>query len=328
MTLKRRTFIAGLGAAAAWPLAARGQSQPIPIVGFLSAFYGGGLPIGSPDVFRQVLSENGYVEGRTVRFEIRNAEGQFERFPALAAELVQRGVSIIVTASPPATRAAMAATSTIPIVFGMGEDPVKEGVVESLNRPGRNITGYTDFGNVLVPKRLELMREIAPKQAALGLLVNPTNPNAEPDTKEVQAAADRLGILLHVLNASTEAELETAFATAREQRLGALLVGVDFFFRNRRALIAALAVRHAVAAMYDGRYFAAAGGLMSYGTTEVERARQEAIYVVRILKGTKPIDLPVVQASKFELVINLNAAKALGLVIPPDVLSIADEVIE
>jgi putative tryptophan/tyrosine transport system substrate-binding protein len=326
--VKRRELITLLGGAAAWPLAARAQSQPIPIVGFLAAFYGRDLPFARPDVFRQVLSENGYVEGRTVRFDLRLAEGQFERFPALAAELVQRGVSIIVTGSPPAARAAMAATSTIPIVFGMGEDPVKEGVVESLNKPGRNITGYTDFSNVLVPKRLELLRDIAPKQAALGLLVNPTNPNAEPDTKEVRAAADRLGILLHVLNASTEAELETAFAAAREQRLGALLVNVDLLFRDRRALIAALAIRHAVPAMYEGRDFAAAGGLMSYGTSAVERAGQEAAYVVRILKGTKPIDLPVMQASKFELVINLNAAKGLGLVIPPDVLSIADEVIE
>jgi putative ABC transport system substrate-binding protein len=279
-------------------------------------------------VFRQTLGENGYVEGRSVLFEVRNTDGRFDRLPAAAAELVQRRVSVIVAGGPPSVRAAMAATSTIPIVFGIGEDPIKEGLVESLGRPGRNVTGYADFSNVLVPKRVELLREIAPKSSAIGFLVNPTNPNAEPDTKEAQIAAERFGLTLEVFKASTEGDLEATFIAAKEHHLGALLVGVDTLFRDRRALIVALAARHAVPAMYERRYFATAGGLMSYSTSDVEGARQSATYVARILKGAKPTDLPVVQASKFQFVINLNAAKALGLAIPPDVLSIADEVIE
>jgi len=325
--LARRKFLAALGAATAWPLAARPQPQ-VPTIGFLSFGFGRDISSQRPDVFRQALSENGYVEGRTVVFDVRNTDGRFDRLPVFAAELVQRKSSVIVASGPPSVRAAMAATSTIPIVFGIGEDPIKEGLVESLSRPGRNVTGYTDFSNVLVPKRIELLREIVSKQAVLDFLINPDNPNAEPDTMEAQMAAQRFGLVLEVLKASTEGDLDAAFTTTSQRRLGALLVGVDPFFRDRRALIVALAARHAVPAMYERRYFATAGGLMSYSTSDVESARQSATFVSRILKGAKPADLPVVQASKFQFVINLNAAKALGLAIPADVLSIADEVIE
>jgi putative ABC transport system substrate-binding protein len=213
-------------------------------------------------------------------------------------------------------------------VFGIGEDPVKERLVASLSRPGGNVTGHTNFSNQLVPKRLELLNQIAPQAAIFGLLVNPTNPNADPDTSEVQAAADALGLRLEVLSAHTEHELEAAFAAVTQKRLGALMVGVDPWFRGRPEQIAALASRHAVPAIYERASFAAAGGLISYGTSETERARQSALLIARILKGAKPADLPVMQATKFELVINLKAAKALGLKVSQDVLSIADEVIE
>jgi putative tryptophan/tyrosine transport system substrate-binding protein len=236
---------------------------------------------------------------------------------------------LICTTSPPAIRAAKAATSTIPIVFGMGEDPVKEGIVESLNRPGGNITGYTSFGNVLVPKRMELLHELAPRASVLGLLVNPNNPNADPDTKDAQAAAAALGRELRVLKARTERELAAAFDAAVDQRLGALLVGVDnLLFRDRRGLIVALASRHGVPAVYERRDFAVAGGLMSYGTDGADNARQYGLYIARILKGAKPGDLPVLQASKFELVINLSAAKGLKLDVPTSILLRANELIE
>jgi putative tryptophan/tyrosine transport system substrate-binding protein len=268
------------------------------------------------------------VEGRNVAFEYRSSEGHYDRLPALAAEFVRRQVAVIYAGGAPAARAAKAATTTIPIVFTMGEDPVKEGLVASLNRPGGNITGYSNFNNQLVSKRLELLREIAPKAEVLGLLVNPTNPNADPDTKDVQAAADALGLRLQVLKASTERELETAFASIVQQPLGGLLVGVDPWFRERPERITVPAARYSVPAIYERRSFPAAGGLMSYSSSVTEGARQAGIFIARILKGAKPADLPVQRATKFEFVINLKTAKALGLTIPETLLATADEVIQ
>src|SRR5262249_18058666 len=243
--MRRRDFMKIIGGAVtAWPLAV-GAQQALPVIGVLSATSVAALPGERPDEVVQTLKDTGFVEGQTVAFDILKADGQLDRLPALAAELVRRRVALILTSSPPAIRAAKAATATIPIVFGMGEDPVKEGIVESLNRPGGNITGYTSFGNVLVPKRLELLHELAPRASALGLLVNPNNPNADPDTKDAQAAAAALGRELRVLKARTEPELVAAFDAAVEQRLGGLLVGVDLLlFRDRRGLIVALASRH------------------------------------------------------------------------------------
>jgi putative ABC transport system substrate-binding protein len=323
--VQRRSFLTLLGgAAAAWPLAAGAQQRAMPVVGFLNL----GYPSSSrPAGLLEALSEHGYVEGRSVAFEYRWAEGQFDRLPALAADLVRRRVAVIVTVSPPGVVAAKAASATIPIVFSMGQDPVKEGLVASLNRPGGNTTGFTTFSNQLVPKRLELLRELVPKAAVLGLLVNPSNPNSDPDIRDVQAAADAFGLRLAVLTASTEGELEMAFAAAAQQQLGALLVGVDTLFRNRREHIVALAARHAVPAIYERRDFVDAGGLMSYGTID-DDGRQIGIYIARILKGAKPADLPVQQPTKFQFVLNLKTAKALRLEVPTSILLRTDEVIE
>jgi putative tryptophan/tyrosine transport system substrate-binding protein len=326
--MRRREFITLVGGAATWPLAARAQQPAMPVVGFLNHGLSGEsapLVVG----FRQGLSESGYVEGRSVAINYRWAEGQFDRLPALAKELVESGAAAMFAGSPPAVLAAKAASVTIPIVFSMGEDPVREGLVASLNRPGGNVTGFTHFANQLVGKRLGLLRDIAPKAAVLAFLVNPNNPNAEFDTKEVQAAADAIGLQLKVLTAGAERDLEIAFGAIAQQRIGALLVGVDgtFLFPHREQ-IAALALRHAVPTMYDRREFPAAGGLMSYGTDRVDAYRQGGIYVGRILKGARPADLPVQQATKFEFVINTKTAKALGLEIPSGVLAAADEVFE
>ena len=319
--IKRRQFIAGLGGAVAWPLPARAQQRPaMPVIGYLNT--------GLAAALLQSLNENGYVEGRNVAFEYRSSEDHYDRLPALAAEFVRRQVAVIYAGGAPAARAAKAATTTIPNVFAMGEDPVKEGLVASLNRPGGNITGYSNFNNQLVSKRLELLRAIAPKAEVLGLLVNPTNPNADPDTKDVQAAADALGLRLQVLKASTERELETAFASIVQQPLGGLLVGVDPWFRQRPERITVPAARYSVPAIYERRSFPAAGGLMSYSSSVSEGARQAGIFIARILKGAKPTDLPVQRATKFEFVINLGTAKALGLSIPEALLATADEVIQ
>jgi putative tryptophan/tyrosine transport system substrate-binding protein len=324
---KRREFIAGLGSAAAWPLAARAQQPGMPVVGFL----GQGTAAASQSrlvAVRQGLSEVGYVEGRNVAIESRFAEGQFDRLPALAADLVRHRVAVIVANGPPPARAARAQSDTIAIVFGMGEDPVKEGLVASLNRTGGNITGVSNFANRLLGKRMGLLWEIVPDATTLALLVNPNNPNAEPDIKDAQASADALGRQLEVLTAKTESDLDGAFAAIVQRQVGGLLVGIDTFFEVNREQLAALALRHGIPAVYPRRDYPDAGGLMSYEASTAEMYRQVGIYTGRILKGEKPADLPVQQATKFEFVINLKTAKAQGITIPPGMLALADEVIE
>jgi putative tryptophan/tyrosine transport system substrate-binding protein len=295
----------------------------------------GVLHLGYPDShaplvagFRQGLGETGFVEGRNVSIEYRWAEGQYERLPALAADLVWRQVAVIFTGGPSNARTLKALTTTIPIVFSMGEDPVKEGVVDSLNRPGGNATGHSFFANLLFGKRLGLLRESVPKTSVLGLLVNPDNPNAEPDAKDAKIAADALGRQLHVFTASTERDFEPAFDAMFRLRVGALCVNIDPLFTAWRDQIIAVAARRRLPAIYHLREFPAVGGLMSYGASQVDSWRLGGIYVGRILKGEKPADMPVQQATKFEFVLNLKTAKALGLDIPPGVLAIADEVIE
>jgi putative ABC transport system substrate-binding protein len=325
--MRRRDFIAGLGAVA-WPFAARAQQPAVPLIGYLSPCT---QEAGASFVaaFRRGLSQGGYVEGRNVAIEYRWAENRPERLPTLAADLVQRQVAAIFTTGKTGPPTAKAATATIPIVFQMGEDPVKEGIVTRLDRPGGNITGFSNFANELFSKRLGLLRDIAPEAETFAFLVNPNNANADPDTKDVQAAAAAAGRRLEVLTAGSEHELQTAFADMVHKQVGGLIVGVDPpLFGTRRALIAALAIRYAIPAIYNARSFAAAGGLMSYGTDEFAPYHQGGLYVARILKGEKPGDLPVQLPTRFELVINLNTAKALGLTIPDTLLATADELIQ
>ena len=325
--LKRRDLIAVIGGVAVWPLAARAQ-QAMPVIGFVDPGSTGALPGQRPDIFLRTLREEGFILGRSLAFDIRKADGRTDALPALMQELVQRHVALILASSPLAARTAKAATSTIPIVFGIGEDPIKEGIVMSFNQPVGNITGVTNFGNQLIPKQLELLRELVPGPRVFAMLVNPNNPNAEPDTNAALAVAGSSGIELRIFKAGNDAELPTAFDAVSAERPGALLVGVDNVFRQRRGLIVALASRHAVPAIYARRDFVEAGGLMSYGTDGIEDSRQLALCVARILKGTRPGDLPVMQANKLELVINLKTAKALSLEVSPMLLARADEVIE
>jgi len=326
----RRDFVALLGgAAAAWPLAARAQQAAMPVIGFLST--------ASPRLyehrlrpFREGLKEAGYVEGRNVEIDYRWAEAQDNRLPVLAAELVQRRVAVIVAAGgTPSAVAAKAATTTIPIVFGVAVDPVEVGLVASLNRPGGNVTGVTNLNVEVGPKRLELLHELLPSVTVIAVLVNPASPAiAELFLRSMQAAAHTLGLKLHVLHASTERDFDTAFATLVQLRAGALVISPEILYNARIEQLAALTVRHAVPAIYQYRQFVAAGGLLSYGSDEREYYRQVGSYVGRILKGEKPGDLPVQQATKVELIINLKTAKALGLDVPPTLLARADEVIE
>ena len=325
--MKRREFITLLGGAAAtWPLATRAQ-QTMPVIVYLSGRSAEDTTHLVAE-FRRGLVEDGYVEGQNVAIQYRWALGQVDRLPALAAELAGRSVAILVaTGGESAALAAKAATSTIPIVFSMG-DPVKAGLVASYNRPGGNATGINLLTQTLEPKRLGLLHELVPQAATIGFLLNPNFPSAEDQSKDMQEAARAIGLHIHVLRANTDREIEAAFETVAQDRIGALAVGASPFFDTRRNTLVALAARHAVPTMYHFREFAAAGGLMSYGIDPVDAYRQVGVYAGRILKGAKPADLPVLQPTKFEFVINLKTAKALSLEIPARLLSFVDEVIE
>jgi putative ABC transport system substrate-binding protein len=325
--VRRREFITLLGGAAAWPLAARAQQSGMPVIGFLH----GASPEGYAPMmtaFRQGLKETGYVEGQNLTIEYRWAEGHYDRLPALAAELVRRQVAGIVTGGTPPAFAAKAATSTIPIVINVGIDPVQVGLVASLNRPGGNVTGLALLTVELAAKRLELLHELLPTATVVAILVNPATPLTQPETRGVRDAARSLGLQLHVLNASTESEIDTAFRTLVELRAGALVVSVDPLLNNQRAQIVALAARHAVPAIYGVREFATGGGLMSYGNDLADAYRQSGIYAAKILKGAKPDNLPVQQVVRVEFVVNLRTARTLGLAFPITLLGRADEVIE
>jgi len=326
---RRRDLIAGLGATAAmWPLIARAQQKAMPVIGYLSSTRPGpAAPLAA--AFRQGLSETGFVEGQNLAIEYRFAEGHYDRLPALAAELVGRKVDLIATQGGiPPIQAAKSATSTIPIVFVIGADPVALGLVASFARPGGNLTGFSMLTAELNPKRLELLSELVPQARVIALLVNPNNPRAEPLIADMKEAARTKGVQIPILKAGTEGEIDAAFASLVELRAGALVVGNDPFFNSRREQLVALASRHAVPAIYEWREFAAAGGLISYGTSLTAVYRQSGIYAGKILKGAKPADLPVQQPTKFELVINLKTAKALGLTVPQRLFALADEVIE
>jgi putative ABC transport system substrate-binding protein len=325
--MKRRQFITLLGGVAAWPLAARAQQPAMPIIGLLDSR----SPDGMTDrlrAFREGLKDSGYVERENVAIEYRWAENQLDRLPELAAELVRRQVAVIAATSTNPAFAAKAATTTTPIVFVAGEDPVRLGLVASLARPGGNLTGINILSGELTAKRLNLLREMVPGAARIAVLVNPANVMTENALRDVAAAARVMGLQIQVLNASTSGEIDAAFATFVRERPDAVFVGLDVFFISRRAQLVNLASRHALPATYHLREFAEAGGLMSYGTNIVDTFRQAGVYAGRILKGAKPADLPVVQSTKFELVINAWTARMLGLAVPPTLLSTADEVIE
>ena len=325
--MKRREFITLLGGTAAWPLAARAQqTATIPIIGFLSSASADAFP-DRTRAFRQGLSELGYIEGQNVTIEYRWAEGQSDRVPALAAELVGRQVSVIVANYPPVL-AAKAATATIPIVFTSGADPVKAGLVASFNRPERNVTGVHLIGSALENKRLELLHQLVPGATLIGVVANPKNPDATLQLRELEDAAGAIKRRIHVVRASTEAEINTAFASVAQQRAGALLVTGDPFFSSHRVQFVTLADRYKLPTIYNQRDYVDKGGLISYGTDFAEGYRLAAMYVGKILKGAKPADLPVIQPTKFELVINLKTAKTLGLTVPLTLQAASDEVIE
>jgi len=327
--VRRRDFIKVVaGSAAAWPLVARAQQPVLPVIGFVNSASRQGY---EPQVaaFLKGLGEEGYVEGRNVAIEFRWAEGHVDRLPALVADLIHRQVVVIAATTNGAAVAAKAATTTIPIVFEVGDDPVGLGLVASLDRPGGNVTGVTQLNVVVAPKRLELLHELVPKARVFALLVDPTDAAiAETNTRDTQAAASKLGLELHVLNASTERDFDSVFAELIRLRAGGLVIGNGAYFVARNGQLAELAIRHAVPAVHSTREFVAAGGLMSYGGSIADSYRQVGVYTGRILKGEKPADLPVQQASKVEFYINLKTAKALGLNVPNTLIGRADEVIE
>jgi len=326
--MKRREFVTLLGSAAAWPLAAQAQQPAMPVIGFLGSE--------SPERwtnrlrgFHQGLGETGYVEGRNVAIDYRWADGQQDRFRALAADVVRRQVSVIaVPGSTIGALAAKAETATIPIVFATGGDPVRLGLVADLKRPGGNLTGVMNLNLNLAPARLKLLHELVPAASLIGLLVDPTVPNADAIVQDVQAAAGTLGLQIHVLHASSERDFDPAFASLVQMRAGALLIGTEGLFIRRHEQLAALTVRHAVPTMFQFREYVAAGGLISYGGSTTGNFRQVGVYTGRILKGAKPADLPVEQSTELELVLNLRTAKALGLAVPPALLAHANAVIE
>ena len=325
--MKRRAFITLLGGAAvAWPLRARAQQAPIPVVGFALSSSAGALRRALAG-FEDGLKDTGYIAGKNVAIEYRFADGQLERFPGFISEFVRRKVAVLVTSSP-GVPSAKKATSTIPIIFTMGDDPVKTGIVPSLNRPGGNVTGVYQFTTGLEGKRLGLLHELVPKAAVLASLIHPNFAPSESQLRDVQEAASRLGVQLVVERANAENEFETAFARVVRQKAGALLVCASPFFNARRQQLVVMAARHGLPAIYEWREFAEAGGLMSYGTRLADAYHQAGVYVGRILKGAKPADLPVVQVTKFEFVINLSTAKALGIEVPPPLSARADEIIE
>ncbi len=328
--MRRREFIRLFGGAAAttvWPLAARAQQQPaVPVIGLLRS-----APLADAahlvTAFRQGLKDAGFVEGQNVAVEYRSADNQIDRLPALVADLIRRPVAVIVGNNPSAL-AAKAATTTVPIVFATGSDPVRDGLVASLNRPGGNVTGVVFFSAVLGAKRLELLRQLVPKATTIAMLVNPNSPETEAERRDVQAAAQAIGQQLIMLDVGSERDIEPAFATLVQRGAGALLVGTGGFMNSHRERIVALSARHRLPASYSVREFVAAGGLMSYGASITDAYRQAGIYAGRILKGEKPTDLPVMRSTKFEFVLNLKTAKTLGLTLSSGLLSIADEVIE
>jgi putative ABC transport system substrate-binding protein len=326
--MRRRYFITLLGgAAAAWPVAVRAQQSAMPVIGFLHP----ASPESYADqlrAFRQGLKEAGFVEGENVAIEYRWAENETDRLPALAAELVNRQVAVIAAPTTVAALAARTATATIPIVFMSPEDPVRQGLVASLARPGGNLTGINVFTGEVTAKRLELLREIVPKAARIAVLVNPKNPSAEMTLRDVEPAAHAMGLQIQTFNASTSREINETFATFVRERPDAIFVSIDPFLNSRRAQLVNLAARHAIPATFSNRDFVEIGGLMSYGANLVDTIRQVGVYTGRILRGAKPAELPVVQASKFELVINAETARMLGLTLPSTLLSVADEVIE
>jgi putative ABC transport system substrate-binding protein len=326
--MRRREFIMLLGGAAGWPLAARAQQPAMPLIGFLSA----ALPQPYAHIvtaFQQGLKEIGYVDGQNIAIEYRWAQNEMNRLPVLATELVNRQVTVIAASSTPAAFAAKATTKTIPIVFEMGFDPVEVGLVASLNRPGGNLTGVTNSGVEVAPKQLELLHELVPMATSIALLVNPINRAlTERLVRDTQAAAGKLGLQLHILHASADGDFDAVFAALKQLHAGALMIGADVFFIERSKQLAELTVRHTIPASFHFREFVIGGGLMSYGCSITDAHRLVGVYTGRILKGDKPADLPVLQATKFELVINLKTAKALGLNIPDKLLALADEVIE
>jgi len=325
--MRRREFVTLIGGAVAWPLAAQAQRPTIPVVGYLSA----GTSRGDTRLvaaFVKGLGETGYEDGKTVQIEYRWADDQYDRLPSIAADLVRRQLVVIAAVTTPAARAAKAVTATIPVVFSTIADPVQIGLVASLNRPGGNVTGVTILSVEVGPKLLELLHEAVPSATIIALLVNPTNPNAESQSKNTQEAGLRLGLKIHVLNASTERDFGGVFAKLRELKAGALVIAQDVLFNGQSEQLAALTLRHAIPAIYPQPGFAAVGGLISYGASGSDAWRQVGIHVGRILKGEKPAELPVQRATKVELIINLRTAKALGITVPNTLIGRADELIE